>query len=227
MSSRQLQFIALSCIALAAIGSCRGRSPDAGGDTSLARDLAEVQLAGTASAPPSPHALASDSGSRLSDSLIVAASRVGARGAVKESVTQSVANGPGPLRRTPVTSHSGRTRKLSGSDPCAAPDSSNQNACVKLRLARSNSRLNSVYRSIVIAVRKQQRVRAHSPNPPYVSQLNNAQNQWIEWRDGECQRRLSGYKGELWGPPQAQCLIELSEGRAAELDQILKQLRRR
>jgi uncharacterized protein YecT (DUF1311 family) len=84
-----------------------------------------------------------------------------------------------------------------------------------------------MYRSIVSAVRKQQRVPARAPDPPYAANLKKAQAAWTSWRDSECERRTRGAGGKLWAPPRAKCLDELTGARAAELDRILVRLRKR
>lgn len=217
--NHRLRSAAVTIIALLSFIGCRGRSPDAGGDVALAHDLAEAQLAGSS---------ASAGGRVASDSTDVADS--------------SSANAPPPVvatssgadpqvraassRRTPVRTPR-VARKAKPADPCASSESENQNRCLTSSVDRSNARLDSIYRLIVKAVRKQQRTPSGAADPPYVGTLGKDQKAWESWRDAECERVTHGKGGEKWAVPRASCLATQTDARAAELAQILAKVRQR
>jgi uncharacterized protein YecT (DUF1311 family) len=208
MMHHKFQRNALFVFAFASLLSCRGRSPDAGGDTALARDLAEAQL-GAMATPARPSApAATDSVARTDVSLA----------ALDTEVTARIAPPTPPARSAAVVP------KPSHTDPCTLPAPTSQGACLARGVARSNARLGAVYRSIVRAVRKQQRVARRAPDPPYVAELGKAQRVWISWRDAECKRRASGAVEKLWAVPRSKCVGELTNTRVAELRGILSKV---
>jgi len=222
---------AVVIIALLSFTACHGHSPDSGGDVALARDLAEAQLAGSS---------ASAGGRVASDSEHVAGNLdAGNPPAVARPVGGRTAASPPARaadRNTVVTSAASsrkatdRTRnraKQTRVDPCASSESQDQNRCLALSAHRSNVRLDSIYRLIVKAVRKQQRVPAGAADPPYAATLGQAEKTWMSWRDAECERVTRGKGGDQWAVPRARCLATLTNERAAELDRILGKARKR
>ncbi len=233
-----LRAVALAlCVSVPLIG-CRGRSPDAGGDTSLARDLAEVQMGASNAARP---VSAMDTGVAQFDSLAStpptlpqpeAASSVGSALAASRMRATASAAHAAPSRvgsRTPASSlaSSPASSRARETGPCASPATAMQTACLTAGIRRSNSRVASLYVSIVRAVRREQRVPEGGRDPAYVSQLRRAEDEWLAWRDSECKRRSSGYSGTLWAVPRTKCIAEVTETRATELDRVLRQAHRR
>jgi|SRR6185437_1398131 len=222
---------AVVIIALLSFSACHGHSPDSGGDVALARDLAEAQLAGSSASaggrvasdsadlasstdPGNPPAVARPAGDRTAAPL---ATRVAATNAVVASGASS--------RKTPDRARN--RAKQTRADPCASSESQDQNRCLALSAHRSNVRLDSIYRLIVKAVRKQQRVPAGAADPPYAATLGQAEKTWTSWRDAECERVTRGKGGDQWAVPRARCLATLTDERAAELDRILRKARKR
>jgi uncharacterized protein YecT (DUF1311 family) len=209
------------CAALVALAGCRGRSPDAGGDTSLARDLAEAQLAGVAAS----RATVPTTGA---DTTVNRDTALGMDSARRRPAASPTAPAATVARVAAPTAHiAAATKKVMPADPCASSASTDQTTCVSHSEKRADTRLASLHRSIVSAVRKQQRVAARAPDPPYVRQLARAQAEWISWRDSECKRRAPSVSGKLWATARARCITELSDARAADLNHILSQLRKR
>ncbi len=225
----RLRHATVTIVALLSFTACHGHSPDSGGDVALARDLAEAQLAGSSASAGGR--VASDSGDGASNSdagdpPAVAAPRTGAvtasvaaRGAVGNAVTHAASSRKAPDRaRKPA--------KRPPADPCASSESQDQNSCLSLSAHRSTARLDSIYRLIVKAVRKQQRVPAGAADPPYAATLGQAEKTWMAWRDSECERVTRGKGGDQWAVPRARCLATLTDERAAELAQILGKARK-
>jgi uncharacterized protein YecT (DUF1311 family) len=208
-----------SYLVLAVFAGCRGRSPDAGGDTSLARDLAEVQLAGVASN-------ASSTSTRGVRGTVQGADSVGARAALPTASKPVVAPLPAGPQGASAAAHAiVPAAKVARADPCASSTPADQSSCLSLSERRAGARLSSLQRSITTAVRRQQRVPARAADPPYVSELAQAQKKWISWRDSECRRRTNNAASRLRA--RASCVTELTDARVAELNRILSQLRHR
>jgi len=214
-------------IALLSFTACHGHSPDSGGDVALARDLAEAQLAGSSAsaggrvASDSEHVAGNlDAGNPPAVARPAEASLT-ARAADRNAIVAPAASS----RKTPD-----RTRnrpKQTRADPCASSESQDQNRCLALSAHRSNVRLDSIYRLIVKAVRKQQRVPAGAADPPYAATLGQAEKTWTSWRDAECERVTRGKGGDQWAVSRARCLATLTDERAAELNRILGKARKR
>ena len=230
---------AVVIISMLSFTACHGHSPDSGGDVALARDLAEAQLAGSS---------ASAGGRVASDSADVAGSSdVGNPPSAAGPVAGPVAGhagshaapsvAPRTADRNAVVASAASSRKTTDrtrsrakqtrADPCASSVSGDQNTCLALSAHRSDVRLDSIYRLIVKAVRKQQRVPAGAADPPYAATLGEAEKTWTSWRDAECERVARGKGGDQWAVPRARCLATLTDERAAELDRILVKARKR
>ena len=217
---------AVVIIALLSFTACHGHSPDSGGDVALARDLAEAQLAGSSASAggrvasdSADAAPSSDAGNPPAVTPPGAAS-LATRAAVRNAVA-SAASSRKAVDRTRNRAKQTRT------DPCASTESQDQSRCLALSAHRSNVRLDSIYRQIVKAVRKQQRVPAGAADPPYAATLGQAEKTWTSWRDAECERVTRGKGGDQWAVPRARCLATLTDERAAELDRILGKARKR
>lgn len=102
-----------------------------------------------------------------------------------------------------------------------------QHTCLARSTHRSDARLDSIYRLIVKAVRKQQRVPAGAADPPYVATLGQDEKTWTAWRDTECERVAHGKGGDQWAVPRAKCLDKLTDQRVAELTEILRKAQKR
>ena len=128
------------------------------------------------------------------------------------------------ITKRPAAIRGARIVPAGVTDPCESPTSAMQTACLAQGIRRSNSRLASLYGSIVRAMRRQQRIPRAGRDPAYISQLRHAEDEWLAWRDSECTRRANGYSGKLWAVPRTQCIAEVTETRAAELDRVLQQV---
>jgi uncharacterized protein YecT (DUF1311 family) len=229
-----LRHAAVATIALFSFTACRGHSPDSGGDVALARDLAEAQLAGSSASAGGRVASDSDSVANSSgenDPLAAQiADPVTVRNPVVRAASARTASSRTVSSRT-VSSRTASSRKIpdrvrkpakqTPADPCASSESEDQHACLSSSTHRSDARLDSIYRMIVKAVRKQQRVAAGAADPPYATTLGRAEKTWTSWRDAECERVTRGKGGEQWAVPRANCLAKLTDERAVELSQIL------
>lgn len=215
--NNRLRRVAVSVIALLSFLGCRGRSPDAGGDVALAHDLAEAQLAGSSASAGGR--VASDSSDVADSSIVDTPPPIAASGPAAHPEVHAVSS-----RRTPA-----RTGKIAKKtrpvDPCASSESADQSSCLASSVHRSNARLDSIYRLIVKAVRKQQRIPSGAADPPYAATLGKDQKTWESWRDAECERVTHGKGGERWAVPRANCLATQTDARAAGLARILAKIR--
>ncbi len=216
---------------------CGGRSPDTGGDTSLARDLAQVQMGGSSGSG----GIAGSAGAggivgtpEDSGSVTLPAADTMVHALEQPAPATIPAGGPHARRlvHTTMTSASARARTAARapgdrvSDPCTSPVTANQTACLAEGVRRSNGRLDAVSVSISRAFRKRQRVKSRAPDPEYLVQLRRSEIQWLQWRDTECRRRAAGITGQLWAIPRAKCIAEETESRVAELEGILGEVRK-
>ena len=159
VTHHKLQRAVAVCAALAALAACRGRSPDAGGDTSLARDLAEAQLAGVAASRTTVPKTGADT-TVIRDTAFGLDSARRRPAASPTAPAATVARVAAPTARIAAA-----TKKVMPADPCASSASTDQTTCVSHSEKRADTRLASLHRSIVSAVRKQQRVAARAPDP--------------------------------------------------------------
>jgi uncharacterized protein YecT (DUF1311 family) len=102
-------------------------------------------------------------------------------------------------------------------DPCKSPAQGDQEACVRIRLASADMRLNRIYRALLTEMRRQEGVRPGQKDPPSVDRLRVAQRAWVVNRDTECRRRGRGTEGALWAGPRVNCLGDLAVQRANQL----------
>lgn len=232
VAHHELQRAVAVCAALAALAGCRGRSPDAGGDTSLARDLAEAQLAGVAAGLAAGAASGAASGratvpTTAADTTAIRDTTSGLDSAGRRTAASPRLPAAAVAHDAAPTAHvAAAAKKVASPDPCASSSFTDQTACVSRSAKRADGRLAALNHSIVSAVRKQQRVAARAPDPPYVRKLARAQAEWVSWRDGECKRRTPSVSGKLWASSRARCITELSDARAVDLNHILSQLRK-
>lgn len=204
--------------AAVASACARSNSPDAGGDTALARDLALVSLrdssrGGTAvGMPPAP---VSQPGSVPSDSSLVAT--VGSRpaGTPKPAVTDT--GRTVPVARTKTV----RSRRgLTGTAACESPRLADQNSCLRAEIAPDDARLNHVYNAYLARLRAAPASRGGGA--PAIAKLRISERAWLVYRDQECRRRNWGKEGTLWAPKRAACMKELAATRADELERLLR-----
>jgi uncharacterized protein YecT (DUF1311 family) len=227
----RLRHAVVTVIALVSFTACRGHSPDSGGDVALARDLAEAQLAGSSASAGGRVASDSDDASNpIAIDPVAASTSADMPVATRNPATRTTPSPAAPsrtssLRKTSDIAH--KPVKQPPADPCSSSDSRDQKTCLSLGTRRSDARLDSVYRLIVKAVRKQQRVPAGAADPPYAATLAQAEKTWTSWRDAECERVTRGKGGDQWAVPRAKCLATLTDERAAELTQILAKVQRR
>lgn len=221
--------------------ACRSKAPDAGGDTALARDLAEVQLRSMQQRGPSDSArqvgdvpLGPDSArtvivatSPTTPQPVVAPGTAGTRGTVPARPLPGVSTStPQPAQSQSASAARPRVgstlASASTAARCGSPRMADQHACIAASLAVSDVRLNRVYNALIVALREQAHVLASAREPRMVRGLRSAQRAWIVTRDRECKRRTRGVGGRLWAPARARCLAEISNQRADELEGMLR-----
>lgn len=207
-------------------GACaRSSSPDAGGDTALARDLALVSLKdtsrrGTAAATqPSP---GQQRANVPAGSSRMAAGQPTSAGAPTSAPIPAVTD---TSRATPAAPTKGaRSRRgITGVAACASPRLADQNACLRAEVARNDVRLIRVYNAYRARLRSAPASRGGGT--PAIEKLRVSERAWLVYRDQECRRRNWGKEGTIWAPKRAACLGELAAKRADELDRLLRSRR--
>lgn len=124
---------------------------------------------------------------------------------------------PPPVRPAPTPATSPPSPPRRAGNPCNSPAQADQEACVRTTLAAADMRMNRIYRSLIVEMRRQEGVTAGQGDPASVQRLRVAQRAWLVYRDTECRRRGKGKEGRLWAAPRVACLGEFSAQRANEL----------
>lgn len=219
-----------------AAGACRSRAADAGGDTALARDLAEVQLKSmqsrtVADSQAAAVGMAQVTGTAKTDSAITPVTPTSIPVTPASNGNRGTPE-PAPPRvpRVPRVPVRAVSRPSGGNDtsaagPCGSPTLSNQRACIAAHIAISDTRLNSVYQALIRALRQKEGASPGAKDPRMVRGLRDAQRAWIVTRDRECVQRTRGVGGALWAPARAKCLADVSNARANELETMLRNTR--
>ena len=90
------------------------------------------------------------------------------------------------------------------------------NDCAALQAQAADKKLNEVY----------QQLRAKIQGSPQEAQLIEAQQQWIKFRDTDCEYAKSQYEGGSIVPTiEAGCITRLTEQRTKDLEDYLEQAR--
>lgn len=121
---------------------------------------------------------------------------------------------PPPAARAP-TPPAASPRRVG--NPCNSPAQADQEACVRATLAAADTRMNRIYRALIVEMRREEGVQPGRADPASVQRLRVAQRAWLVYRDTECRRRGKGKEGRLWARPRVACLGEFSAQRANEL----------
>jgi len=88
------------------------------------------------------------------------------------------------------------------------------NVCAGLQAQAADKKLNQVY----------QQLQAKIKDSPQEKRLVEAQQQWIKFRDADCEYAKSQYEGGSIVPTiQAGCITKLTEQRTKELEDYLEQ----
>jgi uncharacterized protein YecT (DUF1311 family) len=104
-------------------------------------------------------------------------------------------------------------------DVCNSPVAADQHRCLMTAIDRNDVELNSVYRSIVAAMRRQAGVSSGDPDPGAVDGLRAAQRKWVDDRDAACHDFGSG---PLYARDRSQCFADQSAARTRALRQQLE-----
>lgn len=123
---------------------------------------------------------------------------------------------PPPPTAPPATAPRATQPRRVG-NPCNSPAQADQEACVRATLAAADTRMNRIYRALIVEMRREEGVQPGRADPASVQRLRVAQRAWLVYRDTECRRRGKGKEGRLWARPRVACLGEFSAQRANEL----------
>lgn len=211
--------ICIGAMGAAVAGACaRSNSPDAGGDTALARDLALVSLRdssrqGRAVATPAPSF--PQSVSVQPESSIVTTERP-----ISGAASAPAAADTSPAAPAARTKSSRSRRGLTGAAACASPKLADQNTCLREEIAPNDAKLTGVYNAYLARLRAASVKRGGGA--PAMEKLRVSERAWLVYRDQECKRRNWGKEGALWAPKRAACMKELAAKRTDELDRLLK-----
>ncbi len=208
-------------------GACaRSSSPDAGGDTALARDLALVSLRdsahqGTPVSVPTPSL--PQTGSVAPN--VPPNGRPDSAPVATEPPASGAASAP-PVTDTRHATRAARTkatvsrRARTGAAACASPKFSDQNSCLRREIASNDARLAHVYNSYLARLRSAPASRGGGS--PAVEKLRISEKAWLAYRVQECRRRNWGKEGTLWAPRRAECMKEMAATRTDELARLLR-----
>ena len=121
--------------------------------------------------------------------------------------------------------------KASGSDAeptarCAVATLTDQRACLLAYIAVNDSRLQRVYDSLIVELRRIERVPRRAADPPVVTRLRVEQRAWIAGRDRECMRGVTRPSTSLWARDRSACFAGKSQERESELRARLNTARR-
>lgn len=227
--SASIQRITLAFAAVAlvtALAACSSRTPDAGGDTALAHDLARVQLG--ASDTPRGASAPGLGGAVVTETPGAGESASAGGVATSAPVSPAAASARPTSPASPASPASLTLAALDTLPECAAASRTAQSACFRAAIAPSSARLDHVYQALVTTLRAQPSSRARTrrrTETPAVTQLRAAQRAWVALRERECRRKDQGRAASLWGASRARCFAELSTDRANELDATLARIR--
>ena len=134
---------------------------------------------------------------------------------VEPSVQPNVVPGPGAAAPGPtVFAREGTpapAMPTRSADPCGSPTDSDQQACLRGRIANNDAELNRVYQDLTRQMRDE---------PEAVASLRAQQREWLQQRDAACRQRVD--RSGTWAPGFAQCLGEMSAERARALREELQ-----
>jgi uncharacterized protein YecT (DUF1311 family) len=95
---------------------------------------------------------------------------------------------------------------------CGHGNQREQNECIAAESVRLNNRLNDLYRQLIASLERS-------------TELKNAQESWVKYRDMTCKYETSGISkgGSILPFAQNACLAEVTENRIEDLERYLKQ----
>ena len=108
----------------------------------------------------------------------------------------------------------------SGAEPsprCRVATTADQRACLLAHIANNDARLQTVYDSLIVELRRLAGVSRRAPDPPDVTRLRVEQRAWITSRDRDCMRGQPRSSTSLWARERSICFAEKSDARATEL----------
>jgi uncharacterized protein YecT (DUF1311 family) len=108
--------------------------------------------------------------------------------------------------------------KSSSDDVCSSTDASDQHTCLMTAIERNDVELNSAYRRLIAALRRQANVDQGDSDPQTVVDLREAQRKWVDERDTAC--RDVG-DGPLYARARSECFAQQSAKRTRELQRML------
>jgi uncharacterized protein YecT (DUF1311 family) len=109
--------------------------------------------------------------------------------------------------------------KTGGSDDvCSSSEAADQRACFRSSLEQSDNDVNTAYRLVISALRKQANVSEDAPDPPAVERVRLSQRRWLELRDATC--HLVGTMAR-YARVRAACYNGQSARRLSELQAML------
>jgi uncharacterized protein YecT (DUF1311 family) len=103
-------------------------------------------------------------------------------------------------------------------DACESFDAEDQHTCLASSIERGDRAMNAAYDRLIAALRRQAKAPLADPDPATVTQLRNAQRDWLIARDIEC--RDVG-EAPLYAADRAQCYGDAADRRTRELQRQL------
>jgi serine/threonine protein kinase/uncharacterized protein YecT (DUF1311 family) len=136
---------------------------------------------------------------------------------------------PAATKATPAVETPPAEAARSDGEPtrrCGVATLADQRACLLAYIAVNDSRLQRVYDSLIVELRRIERVPRRAADPPAVTRLRVEQRAWIAARDRECMRGVARPSTTLWAGDRSACFAGKSEARERELRARLNTARR-
>ena len=129
---------------------------------------------------------------------------------------------PGRPTTPPLTMPNPRPGSdTAAADACSSPAPSDQRGCLKSAIQRSDAPLDRVYKQLIAALRVQAGADEGAPDPASVTQLREAQTNWLGDRDTACSDVGTG---PLYAKARAQCYADQSAKRTRDLQDMLDEI---
>ena len=136
---------------------------------------------------------------------------------------------PAATKATPAVETPPPKASRSNGEPtrrCGVATLADQRACLLAYIAVNDSRLQRVYDSLIVELRRIDRVPRRAADPPSVTRLRVEQRAWIAERDRECMRGVARPSATLWARDRSACFATMSVAREGELRARLSTARR-
>jgi uncharacterized protein YecT (DUF1311 family)/tRNA A-37 threonylcarbamoyl transferase component Bud32 len=110
---------------------------------------------------------------------------------------------------------------------CRLASTADQRACLDAFVSAGDASMQQAFESLVAEMRRVAGTPDGAPDPTNVTRARVEQRAWVSVRNQECRRVPSVDDGAFWASIHARCYNDMAAGRAAELQEAVRRLRRR